>query len=345
MDIKTASNVLRQLQATPSTPEIRVASRWIKASMDIEYDIMLRLQVLEGAAGFPEYSDRWWKGGRANLAKAQAHFEGEPIKEAWFSTGNTGMITTLRASAQKAIHQYRITTDPDEFINAALMGISSKSQEDKRTQQIPHTVGVKLSRNIRKGKESPIDVAKGMLAKFLWNKINTEAKGQHTNQFMVTEEGEEIIPNPVVFAKPSLSAERVLKEIIFDDPDDPLGEKIRQFMRDVWDSKGRVYAPVMNKWLDEVEAGEIPWKKDLADEFDISFGSFAKDYWNPAWQDFGNALWRNEHLLEEVQERYNQEGAVWFQKKPDIYELLPKRIRASDLAERWLQRQQDVNQT
>ena len=338
MNIKIASNVLRQLQAKSQTPEVRVASRWIMASMDTDYDIMLRLQVLEGAAGFPEFSDRWWKGGRVNLGKAKAFFEKESVQEDWFSAGNTGMITALKNSVQKAIRQYKITSDPYDFINNALMGLPLKSKMDeaKRTQQIPLIVGAKLSDGIRTGKETPQKVATGMLARYLWNRISTEAKGQHAEQFGETEEGATVMPEPKA---PELDAATIIHEIIFKDLSDPLGQKIRQFMRTFWNSKGRAYAPMMNAWLDEIEKGRTPLKRDIAEAGGIAFSAFASRYWNPAWQDFWKALWQNDALLKELQDRYEQEGAVWFQKKPDIFKLLPQRIRASELADRWLQRQ------
>jgi len=93
MNVRLANETLKVLKASGDSPVSRVASRWLFATMATDYDVLLRLQIMEGAAGVPV--DSWWKKVRSPamaqvmLGKARTHFndKGDHLDPSWFATG------------------------------------------------------------------------------------------------------------------------------------------------------------------------------------------------------------------------------------------------------------------
>ena len=82
----------------------RIATRWLVATMALEYDRMIRLQYLEGVAHIPV--NTWWKQGKNGLLKAMKHFEGEAIQNTWFDPGLTGMFPIINKTLKMLIGRY-----------------------------------------------------------------------------------------------------------------------------------------------------------------------------------------------------------------------------------------------
>jgi hypothetical protein len=75
---------------------LKLAARWVIGSVDnADYDIMARLQLLEGATGsvtLGKNAGTWWKKGRRGLKDATDAYVGTDLDPSWLSTQNTGMI-------------------------------------------------------------------------------------------------------------------------------------------------------------------------------------------------------------------------------------------------------------
>lgn len=348
MNIRTANAVLKLLKtAKNGDPRIRVAMRWVQASLESEYDKMLRAQVLEGAAGVREGT--WWKNGQRGLDKALAFFsdKGDPVKPEWFSKEYSGMYGILRTTVGKILRKSGVAFEPLDIINNALMGLSLSGGSGQKRP--PYEAGKKLSPGIKAGKEHPKSVAAGKLGSYLNRKVLNEAKTIKFN------EGIPIGPDGDVMEVADTAAEKreagdFLLNIILWQRNDALGRKIRDFMRKSWAGTGQEKS--MNYWLNTIEQEiRIPGKKEVAEAVGISPQTFIQRHWGKAWKQFIYDLWSNQSLLDQLQKRYEKEGLPWFQERPDPEEVFKKRKRkASDLmvekvVTRWMDGKTDQEYT
>ena len=91
------TNVIRAIITGSDRVANKVAARWLFANMVLEYDWLIRLQVLEGTAGVPQGT--WWNKRERGLRMARRFLkgdndtesgEGKDINELWFTRENTG---------------------------------------------------------------------------------------------------------------------------------------------------------------------------------------------------------------------------------------------------------------
>lgn len=357
MNIRMAHFILKSLRkASIKDPRLRVAARWIQASLDKEYDQFLRAQILEGAAGVR--TDTWWKNGARGLRKAKQYFEdkGASVDPKWFDPGNTGMVGILKSAIARASRSSGLDVDPDEVLNNALMGLSFDSSRFN-LKRPPYEAGKRLSEKIMSGQETPRSVAAGKLKAYLVRKVLTEAKTlkRFHQQLPQGLEGQEI--DIADTREEERNAGDFLLSLIFWQPNDPLGKKIRDFMRKTWADMGGSPQVSMNTWLDIVEQeGRIPDKKEVARKTphpkdptkSISVQTFVQRHWPRAWRHVFDSLWNNKQLLSQLQKRYEEERIPWFQEKPNPDDIFVRktwqksskvkeayRLMANRVAKRW----------
>lgn len=332
MNIKIARVLLKLLKTAGSQDlRIKVAMRWIQADMRLEYDRMIRAQVLEGAAGVREGS--WWGERERGLKKAKAFYDdkGYPANPDWFNPQYSGLFGTLNTTLLKVIRKTGLTIEPFDVIQNALAGMSLTGGFNLKRP--PYEAGKTLAEGIKNGKEHPRSVAAGKLGSYLNRKVLNEAKTLKYHEGIpigVDDAEMEIADTPAE----EQEAGDFLFSIIFGQRDDPLGKKIRNFMRNTWAGTGRT-EEVMNYWLDIVEnEGRIPPKNEVSKAVGVLPQDFSQKYWPKGWKRVFDALWGTTSIRNQLQTRYEAEGIPWFQEKPNWSAVLQKQKRtrkASDL--------------
>ena len=315
----------REAAAVTDTDKLthRVASRWVSGAsgaMRREYDIMLRLQTLEGAANVKD--GIWWKKGKRGLPLAQAAFEKATVDPEWFSTGYTRMYEAVEANVARAISSMGLPVEADELINLTLMG-QSLTKEDKAATPIPRSAGKTLKSGILSGKESPVMVGKGVIASWIKQKLITLKRDAPPEQEMPTDED----GKDYEFAAPSDEPEpeystphEFLSAITYRKMGDPLGKKFRALMKKAF-TNNRDWSPAMLYWLEQAEKGRFVQRNQMADWANISPGSFSVNYWKAAWAAFFKELWADKSLLKEIKKRLQAEELFDEIVKPDLTKL------------------------
>lgn len=343
MNVKVARDTLNLLKtADRESPEVRIASRWLVASMAAHYDALLRIQMLEGAAGVPV--DTWMTVGSRNpllgLARAKAYFddpgEKNQIQPQWFASKATSTYSTLSRVLAQGIRSYKLSIESDDILNSSLMGMPMDTTSDDRILRQPYQAGKQVANKIKNGEESPETVAKGPLAFMLNRKIQNIAK-KRLEQFNEDDEGrtQDITDAdmPETWgAVEETAASDYLSGVMFGDLNDPLGKEIRRFMRDVWGDPTTARSKTMTFWLDQLEAHKSTDQAVIADKFDLPPSTFYSRHWIPAWRDFFSQLWNNHALMTKINQRLRDKhleplGQSLPQEALD--KILPPRKRAS----------------
>jgi len=178
----------------------RMAARYILGNVDsVDYDIMARLQVLEGATGAATgpHAGKWWKQGRRGLKAAQDHYAGTDIDPSWFSTSNTGMISKIfgmvRSEFNKWTRGRQVHFTPEDIVQNGIMGLNKDGTSASKKGPFCFQLGSEnkgVAAGIPKGKETPQGVA-GIAAKFFTQKVSNEfTTGERSRATNVTETGE-----------------------------------------------------------------------------------------------------------------------------------------------------------
>jgi len=309
MNIRTARQALRSLEASRDlTAETRVASRWVRAALAAEYDLMLRLQILEGAAGVPV--DSWWKRGRAILPRVKAFFEKAEVLPAWFAERSVAVYNVLNRALAGALRSYHVNLESFDVLNNSLMGIPLDPSRDEQILRQPYQAGKFLAKKIKDGEETPESVARGVLSNMLKRKVVNLSR-HNLEQLSEDEEGRvrDVSERPEGWgADDETSSGEYLSKVIFHAGGDPLGKLIRSFMRKVWTRDPKLgRAQYMTYWLNAFEANHPVDMIDVANEFGITPQSFYSRHWIPAWRDFFEALWRNPELMRKINQRLQAE--------------------------------------
>ena len=262
---------------------VRLAALWLSQTVSRDFDILMRLQILEGVAGVP--LDTWMSKQRRGLAIAASFFEDKgtlnKIKPEWFSRDDTRMANIVATNLAKRIRSLKLKgVEPLDLIGSYLMGIGV-NVNDAQVQRPCYVIGRNKADLILSGRESPQSLAKGFVSRYfinkltpIWNKerrtVNVPVDGK--GRIMDTEDRSH---RPEEAFHDSNKLRLVLNEIFFKDLHDPLGKKIRSLMRDTW--KGS--APML-LWLDSIEAGHKPLtQSQLAAELGIQPGSIGARHW------------------------------------------------------------------
>jgi len=314
MDIRVAAAIIKLLGR--SDPRVRV----ILASMSTEYDRFMRTQMLEGVAGVRP--DTWWKRGKKGLQQAEKYFldRGYELDPRWFDMDSTVVYNIVMKEIQRALKRLNLSLDPYEVIHDYLMGLSIIDPEKLKKSRPVFEAGKNQAEAILSGRMSPNVAANRDLQGYMVRGIYTEANRQ--KKF-------ESLPEDYDAPVPASDEEAgdFLLEIIFRQPQDSLGRKIRDFMRKTWAGTGRT-EEVMNTWLDIVETEKrIPPKKEVAQRAGVLPQDLSQKYWPRAWRRVFDALWANQSLQAQLQKRYEMEGLPWFQQRPDPEILFSKKFR------------------
>jgi len=311
MNVRIAREALQMIEGTKDqSSESRVASRWLRASMATDYDLLIRLQILEGVAGVPV--DTWWKKPKAEaLREARTAFEGMPIKPEWLEAQSSTLFDVLTRKIGGLMRSYKLDNEPYEVIHNSLMGIGLKGEAG--IERAPYNSGKKFSEEIKHGRETPLSVAQGPLSFMLSRKVHNMAKGR-PSQMAEDDEGaiQEFTQKDLPAqwgASEEETAAKYLTNLFFYDQTDSLGHEIRDLMRQVW-SRGGAESRVLVQWLDLIKQGMTSKdtkdptgrKQDLADYFGILPQAFQK-IWIRGWTNFLAALWADSSLMTKINQR------------------------------------------
>jgi hypothetical protein len=303
MNLRTAHETLKFLGKDPQSPEIRVSSRWLQASMAVEYDLLLRLQILEGAAGVRV--DSWWKKPKSQaLTSARKFFENSGLNPEWLAERAQSLFNVLQRTLSGIIHSYHLTIEPFEVLNNSLMGLPIDPTDTDSSSQIlrqPYQAGKFLAQKIKSGEETPQSVGSGVLANMLKKKVVNLARHplkqlQEDDQGRTRDIVREDLPKEWEGAEEA-NASRYLTGLFYD-LSDPLAKEIRDLMRQNW-----IRDPYMPYWLDQLEGHKDTSYASVAEHFGIASSSFHQRHWIPAWREFTQALYRNRILMEKINHR------------------------------------------
>ena len=140
---------------------LKVAERWLLADGMIGYDLMARLQLLEGAAGQKAWT--WSRNPRQGLREAAAFFadQSESVNPAWFSGRDTGMVSIIKSKTFGHMQQMGtgIGKSPDEIITNVLMGMGASGHKYPEPSLVG--VGRDFRVGILSGKETPASMGAG----------------------------------------------------------------------------------------------------------------------------------------------------------------------------------------
>ena len=308
------TNVIRAIITGSDRVANKVAARWLFANMVLEYDWLIRLQVLEGTAGVPQGT--WWNKRERGLRMARRFLkgdndtesgEGKDINELWFTRENTGMFQIIKQIVTSEIKKspYIRGGDPMGFINSALMGLSVDVTSDYIRSLPAYGAGKILKSGILRGSETPETVAKGNLSRMIKQRVMDESKTVVKLKQMPTDE-EGNVKDLRDVDKDDVPAWQVLSALFFDEDDNSqLSRKLKNLMKEVFSS-----SVPMTAWLDKIQiTGESPQLSDVAESVGIAKQTFGSRHWKPTWEKLFRAIFSNHDLMDEVLDRVKSDGA------------------------------------
>jgi len=339
MKVRIAREALRLIEGCKDpSPEMKVSGRWLRASLAVDYDLLIRLQILEGVAKVPV--DSWWKKPKSvALAKIKKFFEGASLNPGWLLERSQSLYNVLQRNLNGAIHSYRLPLEPFDVINNTLMGIPLDPTSDERIERAPYLAGKYLAEKIKQGEETPESVAAGVLSTMLKRKVQNLSRHRF-EQLSEDDKGgtRDVTPNDMIEGwgpSEEATASEYLSNIFFSDLSDPLGKEIRNFMRKIWTANPSVSrAKTMPYWLDRLETKKTTEYATVANQFNITAQGFYQNHWLPAWRDFFNALWANPSLMGKINSRLRDHHLEPLQEslpKDVLNKILPPKRKASSL--------------
>jgi len=276
-----AQHMLRAASMTTGVQQRvhRLAARYILGNVDgVEYDIMLRLQVLEGAARVTAPSKNggtWWKKGRRGLRMAKDHYKGTNIDPSWFSTSPTGMVSKTLAMIRQAFNSWTkgrgAHFTPEDLLQNAIMGLTKDGDGLLEGGPVFFQTGYNtpgLVKNIPSGKDTPQSVA-GVAAQKVVRKINDEFKKVDRNTVPSTDdEGRDVID--VMSADPREFLQ-VLADLV-QDPNNPARAVIKKYLGKHMGETGRRVELVFAWFLNKLN-GNPRQLQQIAKEMGVSSGT------------------------------------------------------------------------
>jgi hypothetical protein len=172
---------LRALAAGPSRTASsqdlqsrRVAKRWIQANISREYDVLLRLQVLEGVAGVPHRT--WFMQGRRGLDLAAKHFEPEQARtlDDWLKPEDQKGYADLLKVLSRHIQKRDLSLDVQDVINSGLYGTPLNNPSRPTLSAQLYKMGKALKKQILSGRASSRSILSGPGARGFKQIIDTE---------------------------------------------------------------------------------------------------------------------------------------------------------------------------
>ena len=315
-----------------STKFNRIASAWVTRVANKQYDLIVRLQVLEGVAGQPH--GVWYNKGNQGLNQAiKALGDGHKIDPQWFSTSDTGMFNHLETTLNILLNKFKpynkIRVDKSmalDFIHNIVMGFGFKGTGD--SSPVLYELGKWLKDKILAGKETPrtvINAASHFLTLKLVNLTKLQDFHGHFTHDDPDDKDLKEVSEHELPGYHKKSATEVLLEAI-KDHNDPLGKQMRANIRESVD-KHTALGQMINSWVDHLEkTGDFPGKGDMAKQMGIAAGTLST-YWRIAWEKILKHIWNDKHLLKNLEERYTKQGVVFDLQKPHDLESMWKNFR------------------
>ena len=259
----------------------RMASRYVFGNVDsADYDIIARLQVLEGASGGRpgKHAGKWWKQGRRGLHAAQDHFKGTDIDPSWFSTGNTGMISKVLGMVRQEYNKWsrkrEVHFSPDDIIQNGLMGLTKDGMGALAKGPYFFQFGAfnkGVASNIPKGKETPQGVA-GIAAKFFVQNVGDEFKGGDRNRAPTEDaEGHSVFDS---MSRDKGDFYKVLQDLLVD-PRSGVRQLIQKSFEKSLKGEGK-WADMATELFIAQLTGKKVKKQDMAAQYGMAPGTLSK---------------------------------------------------------------------
>ena len=315
-NLRLAASVLRELAASKQPALItRVATSWLKKALSQEYDILARLQVLEGADGLR--SGAWSARGRQGLRLAEQSLSGS-VEPSWLSPKETGFYKMLRQQAASILSQSGGALDADDLLQNALGGIGRDRETGEliEVKKLLYEVGKHLADKVTSGQETPASVANGLAGAHLRNKAISQVmimrRKKHDTPTVDDEGGGDPIQN-LRDPTRALPVEDLLVQV-FDDQQSVLSRLIRGKMRSLvnglqGDRQDRMRAG-LTQWLDTFEeTGAFPSQVTFAQEMGIAASTLMQRWFKPFFAKLESEIYSDPSILDEVR-KYQYAQAI-----------------------------------
>ena len=258
----------------------RTAARYVLGSLNnAAYDIMIRLQVLEGVykgtSAMKPAGGTWYRQDRRGLAAARDAFAGTDIDPSWLSPGNTGMIGKIIGMIGRAhkswSSQYTMHKDVDDMIADMIMGLGSTGVPMPQGP-VAIQLGARnpaINKGITSGKETPKNTA-GPLGKMYVQKMGDLREIDKNQAPNVTETGSSIFDR-------MQSGEADLFEVLTDllsDPRSPVKGLIEKHFRAALKGDGK-WADIAAEWFMLQLNGVKVKNQDLAKKHGMEPGTYS----------------------------------------------------------------------
>lgn len=322
MNVKIAQDLLNTLnqETAENNTTIRLAKRWLQANMGLEYDRLIRVQILEGVAHV--HPGAWSKqGGVRGLLQAarfiQDKFPDNTMNPLWLDPTEMKAYAVLKKGTANSINMFKLRGfEPDDIINSALTGLKLDPTEEELNKFPAYQLGFKDTRGaILGGSITPAGVAASGLNKAMFNRVRDLAKHIKEVQLPTDDDGEPLDMGEETRSDPS-DAIDFMATLMFHSRS-PLGRQIQQLMQETWAN-----SPPMTLWLDTVmgrknpaqegakgfQLGKAPSVQDVADALGIAKGTVFSGHWVPRWDRFFKVLFGNEKLRQAIANQAELEG-------------------------------------
>lgn len=267
----------------------KVAARWALANMNREYDIMVRLQALEGAMGMTPGA--WWTKGRRGLelAKHAAHTKNVDVDPSWFDPMISGLIVPMN---QAVAMQSRGTADSTSVLNRMLM---LKGKRGAFT-----VLGEKYDNLVAK----PVTDAFGLFVnttKFYVLKEMKTNRGKEVGEGVLDYQDQK--ERGLDRVEDTSAGSDIIAQILTDEGS--LGKEVRGLMRKVFEPSS-----AMTVWVDLLEQNKrIPSLKETAEAAGISAQTMTQTHWQKWMPRFYRALEATPGLRSKIEARLMALGA------------------------------------
>jgi len=330
--------LLAAWKATP-TPSLRLAYVWAKQASAAEMDLIFRLSMLEGVAGF-EHSKQgsWSNNPHAGLAKAKAHFAEATLNPDWLSKADTGLYRMLLKKAQLILRAAKIQDvsemSADMLVINALQGLSRKMTTRQRAMV---RAGEEQREGILSGHMTPMSAGKQAetyIRNFTLAEIKSYRSTKDRYRMEMSDEdnvGDRGIADPddqhgdpAEALWDSKKMGYLLEELF--DAHSALGQRIMSWTRDYLGKQdGDKY---YLKWLDlSLAAGEpVKYTTSVAQAMGVAPGGLGRYPLEPVLKRLAMLFWKNP-LAKELEAKFKKE-----------FSRMASKRHAARLAHLWLSR-------
>lgn len=347
-NIEVAVNTLKFFRtSTVRTPldmiVHKVSTRWVQASMETEYDMLIRLQYLEGVAHVKEST--WSRlGGVRGILAAKKVFADKfqdtfhQIDPSWWDVRSTHAYRVLAARTQRTLARFKIfDMEPLDIINMALMGIPVQVGDPTLEGRLrpAYQLGLKHGDEIFAG-QTPDNMAATGLSKAMFRRILDYAKSKGSTTRVREEDEEGVAKEYAIKDSPGVSLENFMSSLMFGPTSDPLANKVQETMKSTWANNS-----IIDNWFGTIQmSGEVPQANEFALQMGISPQSLGQRHLKPGLERAVRAIWNNVPLRKAIEERMIQENVqgdlpdtlVSITKQPDHIKVASSYMLRSILA-------------